>query len=74
LVTERQALSYFDVTMKCRVLILSMLCLGMLASSGCAYFRWNEPNYDELHQRSQQQKESDQMNYAPGNRAGSSKP
>ncbi len=45
-----------------------VFCFALvLSSSGCAYFRWHDPSYEELHNRTEQQRSAEEMNnFNPG--------
>jgi hypothetical protein len=51
-------------TMKTRILALALLQL-ILLTPGCSYFRWNEPTYDELHDRAQKEKTAPDKKFDP---------
>jgi len=52
--------------MKTRFFALALLYVALLTSPGCAYFRWSDPSYDELHERAQQEKAADKEKFQPG--------
>jgi hypothetical protein len=39
---------------------LIFLSFTLLALSGCAYFRWKDPSYEEVHDRAEKDKAGDQ--------------
>ncbi len=51
---------------------LALLFLVLLGSQGCAYFRWSEPSYQEMHDRAQQQPVDDRVTYTPKSAGGQS--
>lgn len=56
----------FAPVVKSRTLKILLVSGVVLASPGCAYFRWNGPSYQEIHERAQKEKAIDQMMWKPG--------
>ncbi len=44
---------------------LALLCFAVLSWTGCAYFRWGDPSYKEIQQRTEEEKSADKMNFDP---------
>jgi hypothetical protein len=51
---------------KTRNFIFLVLSLTALAWTGCSYFRWGEPSYQEIHQRAQDEKAAEPPSFKPG--------
>ena len=52
--------------MKRSTLALAFLCVAIAAGSGCAYFRWGDPSYQEIQQRTEEQKAAEPATLNPG--------
>ncbi len=53
--------------MKRRIVKAALICLPLLPAAGCSYFRWNEPSYQEMHDRVEQQKAAEEGTFKHSN-------
>ncbi len=47
-------------------LLIGLMSLGILATTGCAYFRFGEKSYAEDQEKHKEQQEINRVKYKPG--------